>query len=187
MDNNNNMNNNPYMNNGQFNGQPNNTNMAAAYEIKHQQELQNKTGLAIASLVLGIISILCCCFGLGWIFGIIGLALGIVSLVQKKGGKGMAIGGIVTGALSLLGTIILVIYVVVIINTIGVHFDEFGNPDAWEKAIDRLMEEQYKETGEYPEEYYKYHMDEEGWFEKYLMNPNGAVKGMDPAGYTYIQ
>ncbi|HLN99267.1 MAG TPA: DUF4190 domain-containing protein [Pyrinomonadaceae bacterium] len=62
--------------------------------------------LAIASLILGIMSITvgwCCSFGI--LTGPVALVLGIVALVQIKndprkfGGKGFAIGGIVTGAL----------------------------------------------------------------------------------------
>lgn len=62
--------------------------------------------LAVVSLVLGIVSLTlgwCCSFGL--LTAPIALALGIVSLVQiknhptKYSGKGMAIGGIVTGGL----------------------------------------------------------------------------------------
>lgn len=71
-----------------------------AYPLAPQQ------GLAIASLALGIVSITvgwCCSFGI--LTSPIAIVLGIISLVQIKngptryGGKGMAIGGIVTGGL----------------------------------------------------------------------------------------
>ncbi|MGH9930227.1 MAG: DUF4190 domain-containing protein [Pyrinomonadaceae bacterium] len=71
-----------------------------AYPAKPQQ------GLAVTSLVLGLASVtlgLCCYFGV--LTAPIALVLGIVSLVQikndpaKYGGKGFAIGGIVTGGL----------------------------------------------------------------------------------------
>jgi hypothetical protein len=71
-----------------------------AYPVAPQQ------GLAIASLVLGIVSITvgwCCSFGV--LTGPIAIILGIISLVQIKnepakfGGKNMAIAGIVTGGL----------------------------------------------------------------------------------------
>lgn len=55
-------------------------------------------GIAIASMVCGIISILCCCM---WLFGMLlsiaAIVLGIVAIVQKYDGKGMAVAGIVTG------------------------------------------------------------------------------------------
>ncbi len=71
-----------------------------AYPVQPQQSL------AVASLVLGIVSITvgwCCSFGI--LTGPVALVLGIVALVQikndpaKYGGKGFAIGGIVTGGL----------------------------------------------------------------------------------------
>lgn len=71
-----------------------------AYPAKPQQTL------AVTSLVLGIASVtlgLCCYFGI--LTAPISLVLGIVSLVQikndpvKNGGKGFAIGGIVTSGL----------------------------------------------------------------------------------------
>ena len=71
-----------------------------AYPINPQQSL------AATSLILGIASVtlgLCCYFGI--LTAPIALVLGIVSLVQikndpkKYGGKGMAIGGIVTSGL----------------------------------------------------------------------------------------
>lgn len=71
-----------------------------AYPINPQQSL------AVASLVLGIVTMTigwCCSIGI--LTGPVGIVLGIVSLVQIKndptryGGKGLAIGGIVTGGL----------------------------------------------------------------------------------------
>jgi hypothetical protein len=69
-----------------------------AYPVAPQQSL------AIASLVMGIISLTIglCCY-LGMLTGPVAIILGIVALVQikneptKYSGKGMAIGGIITG------------------------------------------------------------------------------------------
>jgi hypothetical protein len=78
--------------------------------------------LAAASLVLGIVSITvgwCCSFGV--LTGPVAVVLGIVSLVQikndpkKNGGKGMAIGGIVTG-----GLYILILLFIILIYGIGI-------------------------------------------------------------------
>jgi type IV pilus assembly protein PilA len=64
-----------------------------------------RKGLAIASLVLGILSLLTLgCLGVGALAGVV---CGIVALMRANrspdeyGGKGMAIGGVVTSALSL--------------------------------------------------------------------------------------
>lgn len=60
-------------------------------------------GMAIASMVLGILSILTTCVGI--ILGIIGLILGIVALNQIKqsgqSGRGMAIAGIICSSAGL--------------------------------------------------------------------------------------
>ena len=65
-------------------------------------------GLAIASLVLGILSL---CASVGWFCGgpisIIGLVLGI--LCRKSSGKGLATAGAILSAVGLLLTIIFVI------------------------------------------------------------------------------
>src|SRR5215471_21783444 len=79
--------------------------MSASY-LDVQSQQQKRKGLAIASLILGIISIPT--LGLLVMGALTGIALGIVSLNQIRkdpahyGGKGMAIGGIVTSAVSLL-------------------------------------------------------------------------------------
>jgi len=64
-------------------------------------------GMAVASMVCGIVSLLTwcpCCFmmPLGAILGTIALALGSISLAKKRGGHGMATTGVVTGAIGLL-------------------------------------------------------------------------------------
>jgi hypothetical protein len=65
----------------------------------------DKKGIAIASLIIGILSL---CASLGWYCGaplsIVGLILGFLSV--KSSGKGMAIAGIILSAVGLLLTII---------------------------------------------------------------------------------
>lgn len=71
----------------------------------HQQP--QKKGLAIAALVLGVLSLpaILTVFG-GILLGLIAIILGIVALrgasKGKNGGKGLAIGGLVTGAIGLI-------------------------------------------------------------------------------------
>jgi hypothetical protein len=81
-----------------------------AYPVAKQQSL------AAASLILGIVSITvgwCCSFGV--LTAPIALVLGIISLVQikneptKYGGKGLAIGGIVTSGMYLLGILAIIL------------------------------------------------------------------------------
>lgn len=66
----------------------------------NQSAQAEKKGLSIASMVLGIVGLVCCCIWyiaipcsiLAIIFGILG---------KKKGGKGMAIAGLVLGIIAI--------------------------------------------------------------------------------------
>lgn len=64
---------------------------------------QGGFGLSVASMVLGIVSILfCCCF---WYIslpcGLVGLILGAIAIKKNNKGKGMAIAGLVLSIVSL--------------------------------------------------------------------------------------
>lgn len=74
-------------------------------------------GVAIASLVCGILSLLCCpftccgsfcggfCGGFNVLLAIAAIVLGIITLVKAFDGKGMAITGLVCGGIALVGMI----------------------------------------------------------------------------------
>ena len=66
-------------------------------------EKKGNMGIAIASLVCGILSILCCCLTcFSVVLSIAAIVLGIITLVNKYDGKGMAIAGIATGGVGIL-------------------------------------------------------------------------------------
>lgn len=70
---------------------------------------QGSKGLSIASMVLGIVSLVFCCIPyLSIPCSIVGIILGGVSLATKKGGKGMAIAGLVCSILGIAAYIILI-------------------------------------------------------------------------------
>ncbi|MGB4957668.1 MAG: DUF4190 domain-containing protein [Candidatus Saccharimonas sp.] len=73
-------------------------------------------GLAIASLVLGILAILTSIV-FGGILGIVAIILGAIAL-KKRIAKGMSIAGIVTGALGVLGTITTIVVVALIVPSL---------------------------------------------------------------------
>ncbi|HEY0461101.1 MAG TPA: DUF4190 domain-containing protein [Pyrinomonadaceae bacterium] len=83
---------------------------------------QNQT-MAIISLVLGILSIFCC----GWILpGIGAVVLGFMAKSKAEqnpaeyGGRGLALGGIITGGISLLlGVIVIILYLLGALASIG--------------------------------------------------------------------
>lgn len=58
------------------------------------------TAFGIASLVLGIISLLLFCACINWITGILAIVFGVLQIVKCRE-RGFAIGGIVTAGLSL--------------------------------------------------------------------------------------
>ncbi len=81
---------------------------AGDYAMPTPTSLDKTSGLAVASLILGLLGFFTGCIGVGIILGLIGLVLGIVAVTQigKPGkparGTGMAVTGIVLGGLSLL-------------------------------------------------------------------------------------
>ena len=85
------------------------------YQQPHPQQYQQaqqpkSNGLAIASLVLGIISIIFLCLPvLPVLTAIIGLILGIINLVKGNDGKGMAIAGVILSGISLIFGVLLII------------------------------------------------------------------------------
>lgn len=72
---------------------------------------KKSVGLAVASMVLGIVSLLFgCCFWYVTIpASIIAVILAAVSISKKMGGKGMAVTGLVTGIISLVPAIIVLV------------------------------------------------------------------------------
>ena len=88
---------NPYVNNNPYGSY--NTYSSSSYSgyDGYIPERREKKGLGIASMVLGILSLTCCCCSiLGVIVAIVGLILGIIS--QKAKPNGFALAGIITSA-----------------------------------------------------------------------------------------
>jgi hypothetical protein len=75
-----------------------------------------QNGLAIASLVCGVLSFLC----FGPLSGIPAIILGFMAVSKNKadparyGGRGLAIGGIVTGAINLVLVVLYIIFVIIL-------------------------------------------------------------------------
>ncbi len=79
---------------------------------QYQQPLPNKNnGLAIASMVCGIITLLisCCLWYISLPVAIVGLVLGIISIKNQNGGKGMAIAGLILCGITILVSLLLII------------------------------------------------------------------------------
>lgn len=67
----------------------------------NEPQYQGNAGFAIASMVLGILSLVLCCIAyLSLVLGIIGIVLAVISLRKQAPGKGMAIAGLVCSLIS---------------------------------------------------------------------------------------
>lgn len=86
-------------------------------------------GLAIASMVTGICSLVlsCCATTLSFILALVSCALGIYVLIKHKGSRGMAIAGIACSAVAILATVIISIAYALI----GGFGELFGYYNAW--------------------------------------------------------
>ena len=68
------------------------------------------TGFAIASMICGILSILCCCTGwFGLILSIVAIVFGVLTIKNEYGGKGMAMAGIITGGIGVLMFVLILV------------------------------------------------------------------------------
>ena len=85
------------------------------YMDQQNQQYQQKkpgNGLAITSLVLGIVSIVFFCTCFNFVTAILAVIFGIIHLIQRSEGKGMAITGIITAAVSVILTVIMIIGII---------------------------------------------------------------------------
>lgn len=64
-----------------------------------------RPGLAVASLALGVLACILSLFVMGILFGLVGLFLGLVHVVQKRGPNGMAFWGIGLSIVSVIASI----------------------------------------------------------------------------------
>lgn len=109
----------PQYNQQQYN-QPNNYNNYNNYAPnQYQQPQDNSRGLAIASLVLGIVSFFCC----GSVCSIVGIVLGVLSRKKKTTDNGMATAGIVLSIVALAIWAIYFIYVLVVYGSFSAVYN----------------------------------------------------------------
>ncbi len=72
-------------------------------------------GVSIASLVCGILALLCCCATtISMVLAIAAIVLGIITLVKKYDGKGMAIAGI---AIACVAVVLMILFVILAAST----------------------------------------------------------------------
>lgn len=107
----------------------------------------SKKGFAITSLVLGILSVVggCCCLHL--ILAPLSLIFGIISLASKRGGKGMAITGIVLSVLMIVFTG----FVAVSFKDVLKYSDTISNDMAYIINNQDEVFKEYEEDGTLPD------------------------------------
>ena len=85
-------------------------------------------GLSIAGMICGILSLLTCCFYyIGLPLAVLGLIFSIIGMKRNANGKGMAVAGIVTSAITLAIIVIMLIIVLVAANSSPYFYYEFEN------------------------------------------------------------
>ncbi len=81
------------------------------YDSSQNEEGNGNKGISIASLVCGILSLICCCGGwLGLILAAAALVLGIISLKNNYEGRELAIAGLITGGCGIILSIVMLIF-----------------------------------------------------------------------------
>ncbi|MDQ4118844.1 MAG: DUF4190 domain-containing protein, partial [Actinomycetota bacterium] len=82
-----------------------------------------RNGLGVAALILGVIAILTCWIVIGGVFGLLAIVLGVLGAGRARRGRatnrGVSIAGVVTGAIGLVLSIVIVV-------TAGTLFVSFG-------------------------------------------------------------
>lgn len=99
-------------------------------------------GFAVASMVLGLVSLILFCTGINIIIAILAIVFGIIHLVKQKQKSGMAVAGIIT---AVVGILAFITYWILIIHVAG----RVSGPD------DFLRRYEYQFDGEMkaPEDY----------------------------------
>ncbi len=105
------------------------------------QQPKEKTGkgLAIASLILGILGILCCCIGIGALFGLVGMILGILAIRKADSStKGLAIAGLIVSIIGLLLGVYVLISFGLVYSQIDLSRIDFNDPEATRKYLEEF-------------------------------------------------
>lgn len=114
-----------------------------------------KKGLAIASMVLGIISMIAFCTCINIPLAIIGLILGIVYLAKKeavKPGKGMAIAGVITSALAIICCVVYWVFCIKLassfVNSVDMNqYNQYTDPaELYNELFKDIYEFQYQDN-----------------------------------------
>lgn len=115
-----------------------------------RREPEGGVGFGIASLVIGIISLLLFCTCINIPLAILAIVFGIIQLVRGNG-KGIAIGGLITSALSIIALV--VFYLVM-----GMNMSKLSDMDSFLQQYEQMYPELFED---YDEPYYHYDDDDD--------------------------
>ncbi len=99
-------------------------------------------GMAIGALVLGILALITVWLPpLAIVFALVALVLGFLGMrkVPEVGGRGLALGGIITGGLALLASIVLLILTALVFNAASDEVDDWD--EEWEQELEELNQQ----------------------------------------------
>lgn len=100
-------------------------------------------GFGIASLVLGVISLILFCSCINIILAIVSIIFGIIQLVQKDAPKGMAVAGIITSCLSIV--LFIIAFVTFMLST------DFQDALEQDYRFNQSLEDYFMRDGEAPQ------------------------------------
>lgn len=121
-----------------------------------EPEKKDSIGFGIASLVLGIISLLLFCTCINWITGLLAIVFGILQIV-KGSQKGLAVGGIITAGLSMLFAVVLYISIVVSASASDMNYEDLY--DYYYGSSENYYD-YYDSYDDYYDDYYDGYYDE---------------------------
>ena len=100
----------------------------------HSQSTESASGFAIAGMICGILSIVCCCaWYISGILGILGLVFSIMVLVRNLPGKGLAIAGVICAAIGIILAIGLLVFALSLDRGLS-----SVSPSEWRSLIDSI-------------------------------------------------
>lgn len=83
-----------------------------------EPEQKQSSVFAIISMICGILGVLCCCFGaIAIVLNVAAIVLAIISFKKAEPLKGMAIAGVICGAVGLVCAIVMTIFSVALQNS----------------------------------------------------------------------
>lgn len=87
---------------------------ANPYQVSWNRKDEAPTAFAVAALVFGILSIVCCCGGfISAIFGVLAIVFAAIFLSKQPSQKGVAVAGLVCGIVGLVLSVLMIVFIVI--------------------------------------------------------------------------